>query len=112
LNKKYNGLDDNQKLILREYINNVSNTNCLGEFVCKHITNVVSELTTISKRILDSDVVKIKISEVIKQLDRIKPTNGIVKDNQITSLLLSYELLKEIKIQLKKEEAPNEKRRI
>lgn len=107
LNKKYSALDDNQKTVLREYINNVSNTNSLGDFVCKRIDDVKSKLIESSNRILDSDVIKIKISEVVKQLDKIRPTNNIVKDNQIMSLLLSYELLKEVKKQLKKEEAPN-----
>jgi stalled ribosome alternative rescue factor ArfA len=51
---------------------------------------------------------KIKICEVVKQLDKVRPTNGVVKDNQIMSLLLSYELLKEIKKQIKMEEAPND----
>ncbi len=107
LNKKYSNLDDDQKQVLREYINNVSNTNSLGLFVCKKIDEVKKKLVEVSKQILDSDVVKIKINEVVKQLDKVKPTNNIVKDNQIMSLLLSYELLKEVRKQLKKEEAPN-----
>lgn len=107
LNKKYSNLDDDQKLILREYINNVSNTNSLGKFVCEKIDEVKQKLTLVSKSILDEDVLKIKISEVVKQLDKVKPTNNIVKDNQVMSLLLSYELLKEVTKQIKKEEAPN-----
>jgi hypothetical protein len=112
LNKKYNGLDDDQKLILREYIESVSNTNSLGEFVCKKIDEVKIKLTEAYKKILDGEVIKIKIAEVIKQIDKVKPTNGIVKDNQIMSLLLSYELLKEVRRQLKREEAPNEQKTI
>lgn len=107
LNKKYSNLDDNQKSILREYINNVSNTNSLGEYVCGKIDEVKQKLIEVSSKILDSEVIKIKINEVTKQLDKVRPTNSIVKDNQIMSLLLSYELLKEVTKQLKKEEAPN-----
>lgn len=107
LNKKYSALDDSQKEILREYINNVSNTNSLGEFICNKIDEVKQKLIEVSKNILDSEVIKIKINEVTKQLDKVRPTNSIVKDNQIMSLLLSYELLKEVTKQLKKEEAPN-----
>jgi DNA mismatch repair ATPase MutS len=107
LNKKYSNLDDNQKSILREYINNVSNTNSLGEYVCGKIDEVKQKLVEVSGKILDSEVIKIKINEVTKQLDKVRPTNSIVKDNQIMSLLLSYELLKEVTKQLKKEEAPN-----
>lgn len=107
LNKKYSVLDDDQKSILREYINNVSNTNSLGDYICSKIDEVKQKLTDVSKKILDSEVIKIKINEVTKQLDKVRPTNSIVKDNQIMSLLLSYELLKEVTKQLKKEEAPN-----
>lgn len=107
LNKKYSDLDCDQKEILREYINNVSNTNSLGLFVCQKIDEIKQKLADVSKKILDSEVIKIKINEVTKQLDKIRPTNNIVKDNQIMSILLSYELLKEITKQLKKEEAPN-----
>lgn len=107
LNKKYCVLDEEQKTILREYINNVSNTNSLGTFICKQIDDVSEKLMAESKKILDSDVIKIKISEVVNQLNRIKPKNNIIRDNQIMSLLLSYDLLKEIRNQIKKEEAPN-----
>jgi hypothetical protein len=38
---------------------------------------------------------------VIRQLDKVKPTpSKIVKDNQVMVVLLSYELLKEIKKQV------------
>jgi hypothetical protein len=107
LNKKYSALDNNQKEILREYINNISNTNSLGEFICKKINEVKSSLISESNKIIDSNVIKIKINEVVKQLENIRPVNNMVKDNQLISLLLSYELLKEIRKQLKKEEAPN-----
>ena len=99
LNKKYKSLDDNQKSVLREYINNVSNTNSLGSFICEKISDVKAQLAELSTKIKDSEVVKIKINEVIHQLDKIKPTK-LVKDNQVMVVLLSYELLKEIKKQV------------
>jgi hypothetical protein len=108
MNKKYSILDEDQKIILREYINNVSNTNSLGNFISDRIDDVKVKLSEISVTILDADAMKIKICEVVKQLDKVRPTNGVVKDNQIMSLLLSYELLKEIKKQIKMEEAPND----
>jgi len=98
LNKKYKSLDDNQKSVLREYINNVSNTNSLGSFICEKISDVKAQLAELSTKIKDSEVVKIKINEIIHQLDKIKPTK-IVKDNQVMVVLLGYELLKEIRRQ-------------
>lgn len=99
LNKKYQSFDENQKSVLREYINNISNTNSLGSFICEKISDVKAQLAELSTKIKDSEVVQIKINEVVHQLDKIKPTK-IVKDNQVMVVLLSYELLKEIKKQV------------
>jgi hypothetical protein len=99
INKKYKQLDDNQKSVLREYINNISNTNSLGSFLITKIDEVKLELGALSAKVKDSDVVKIKINEVVRQLDKVKP-NKVVKDNQIMVVLLGYELLKEIKKQV------------
>jgi len=99
LNKKYKSLDDNQKSVLREYINNISNTNSLGSFISEKISDVKAQLAELNSKVKDSEVVKIKINEVIHQLDKIKPTR-LVKDNQVMVVLLSYELLKEIRKQV------------
>ena len=96
LNKKYKSLDDDQKSVLREYINNISNTNSLGTFICEKIGDVKAQLTELNTKIKDSEVVKIKINEVIHQLGRIKPSK-VVKDGIIMTVLLSYELIKSIK---------------
>ena len=108
MNKKYKDLDENQKTVLREYINNISNTNSLGAYIIREVDNVKKQLSELSSTISDNDVIKIKINEVVRQLDRVKPTpSKVVKDNQIMVVLLSYELLKEIKKQV--EEKKNEK---
>ena len=97
MNKKYKDLDENQKTVLREYINNISNTNSLGSFLTNQVDDVKKQLGELSSKINDNDVIKIKINEVVRQLDKIKPLQGkIVKDNQVMVVLLSYELLKEI----------------
>lgn len=101
MNKKYCDLDENQKNVLREYINNISNTNSLGAYVIKEVDNVKSQLHELTSKIKDDDVIRIKINEVVRQLDKVKPTpSKVVKDNQIMVVLLSYELLKEIKKQV------------
>jgi hypothetical protein len=101
MNKKYNDLDENQKNVLREYINNISNTNSLGAYIVREVDNVKSQLHELSSKIKDDDVIRIKINEVVRQLDKVKPTpSKIVKDNQVMVVLLSYELLKEIKKQV------------
>ncbi len=101
MNKKYKVLDENQKGVLREYINNISNTNSLGTYINGQVDNIKSKLHELSSKINDNDVIKIKINEVVRQLDKIKPQpNKVVKDNQVMVVLLSYELLKEIKSQI------------
>jgi hypothetical protein len=101
MNKKYKDLDDNQKNVLREYINNISNTNSLGSFITTQVDNVKNQLNELSNKIKDNDVIQIKINEVVRQLDRYKPAqNKIVKDSNVMVVLLGYELIKEIKNQI------------
>ena len=101
MNKKYKDLDENQKNVLREYINNISNTNSLGEYIVKEVDSVRKQLNELTLKIKDNDVIRIKINEVVRQLNKVKPLpNKIVKDNQVMVVLLSYELLKEIKKQV------------
>jgi hypothetical protein len=98
MNEKYKNLDDNQKNILREYINNISNTNDLNNIVLKEFDKIKVQLSEYKSKI-DNKVVKIKINESIKQFDKIKIVKG-VKDNHIMAILLGYELLKEVKAQI------------
>ena len=94
MNKKYKDLDESQKMVLREYINNISNTNKLGQFIMERVQDIKQQLAGVIEKVSDSDVVRIKINEVVHQLDKIKPTK-IVKDSQVAVVLLGYELVKE-----------------
>lgn len=99
-NDKYESvLDDEQKVVLREYICNVSNTNNFDTFVKTKVLDIKKSLVEVIDKIKDSDVMKIKIREVVNQLDKINPSK-IVKDNHVMVLMLSYELLKEVRKQL------------
>lgn len=102
LNKEYSSkLDDEQRTILKEYICNVSNTNQFDVFVKGHITKIKTKLQEAISTGIDSDIVKIKIKEVINQLEKINPSK-VVKDSHVTVLMLSYELLKEISTAVEK----------
>ena len=92
-------LDDEQKNVLKEYICNVANTNSFDVFVRNKVSEIKVCLTEVVNKIKDSDVMKIKINEVVNQLDKINP-GKTVKDNHVMVLMLSYELLKESKKQL------------
>jgi hypothetical protein len=99
LNEKYDSvLDDEQKSVLREYICNVANTNNFDVFVKQRVSEIKKSLNEVVGKIKDSNVVQIKIREVVNQLDKINP-GKIVKDNHVMVLMLSYELLKEVKKQ-------------
>jgi hypothetical protein len=94
-NKKYSSLDESQQTLLKNYINNISNTNSLREYINKQVPSIKNKINKYSQSI-DDDVVKIKLKEVISQLD--KTTAGkVVRDSQVSTILISYELIKELK---------------
>ena len=93
-NDKYKSLDENQRTLLREYINNLANTNSLREHINAEVPKVKAQIQS-KLRGIDDKVVRIKLEEVIKQLDTIKKGNT-VRDNQVTALIIGYEIVKEI----------------
>ena len=72
-NKKYTNLSESQKSLLREYINNISNSNSFGKFINEEITKVVNELKPLLKKVNDK-VVKIKLTEAVNQIDNLECT--------------------------------------
>lgn len=94
-NKKYSNLNDSQKNLLREYINNVTNTTKFGEYYTNQLKNVVTELHSIHKTMEDK-VTKIKLRETINVL-KAQKIGKKVTDEQVSSLMMAYELVKEIK---------------
>ena len=94
-NKKYSNLSESQKSLLKEYINNISNSNSFGKFINEEITKVVNELKPLLKKVNDK-VVKIKLSEAINQAKNFT-TKSVVKDNQVVTLMRYYELIKELR---------------
>ncbi len=93
-NGKYKKLNSMQRNLLKEYINNISNTNSLREFINTEVKKVKQILSKILPKV-DDDITKIKLSEAINQVDTIKK-GKIVKDKQVVSLMRYYELIKEL----------------
>ena len=94
-NTKYKKLDESQKNLLKQYINNVSNTNSLRGFVDEEVVNIKKELNTELPRVTD-EITKIKLSEAINQVENL--TKGkVVDEKQVLTLMRYYELIKEIK---------------
>jgi len=93
-NGKYKKLNSMQRNLLKEYINNISNTNSLREFINGEVKKVKEILNKLLPKVND-DITKIKLTEAIKQVDGIKK-GKIVKDKQVVSLMRYYELIKEL----------------
>lgn len=94
-NKKYSNLNDVQKNLLREYINNVTNTSKFGEYYSNQLKLVVTELHSIYTKMEDR-ITKIKLKETINVL-KTQKIGKKVTDEQVSSLMMAYELVKEIK---------------
>lgn len=93
-NEKYSELNEDQKMLLKNYINNISNTNSLREYINEQLPVIRGKIAKLSKNV-DDKVVKIKLKEVISQLNKVKE-GRVVKDSQVSAVLMSYELIKEL----------------
>jgi hypothetical protein len=94
-NSKYSTLSDKQKGVLKEFINNISNTTKLREFVNSNFKSITEEITTLIPTISDKTT-QIKLTEVITLLQPLDKTQS-VKDENIISLLQYHQLIDEIK---------------
>ena len=95
-NKKYEVLTSGQKEILKEYINSISNSPQLKEFVDKKALQLKRRLLKAQKNLKDN-VLKIKLRELSNLLEEKIVNFPTVKDDNILSLLQYEELLKELK---------------
>ena len=93
-NKKYSSLSKNQRNLLKEYINNISNTNSLKEFVETETIKVKSKLQSFLPKVSDK-VTKIKLKEAINQAETLMK-GRIVEDKQVVTLMRYYQLVKEL----------------
>jgi hypothetical protein len=93
-NDKYSGLGENQKNLLKEYVNSVTNSPALKSFINKEIKTVKKTITGYSKKVEDKAVI-IKLKET---RDMIKPLckKSSVSDDNVINLLNYYELINEL----------------
>lgn len=92
-NEKFSSLTEDQKELLKQYINNAENKNTLKEYVNKIIPSVKSKLL---ESINGKDkVLKIKIKGIINLLEGIR-AKKVIDDSNIISIMKSYELIKEL----------------
>jgi hypothetical protein len=93
-NKKYSTLSKSQRKLLKEYINNISNTNSLKEFIESETTKVKQKLQSYLPTV-DDKVTKIKLNEAVNQADTLMK-GRIVEDKQVVTLMRYYQLVKEL----------------
>jgi hypothetical protein len=93
-NGKYADLNDNQKLVLKEFINSVDSTPKLREFYNTKITEIKTNLNELNKKV-QNKAISIKINEIN---NIITPLNKISKigNDDLVNLLQYYELLEEL----------------
>lgn len=94
-NGKYGELNDDQKEVLKEFINSVDNTPKLKEYYNGKVMYLKEELTKLSTSVKNK-AIQIKLSEVANILTPLSKTSNVNDDNLI-NLLQYCELLHELK---------------
>ncbi len=94
-NDRYSDLQDNQKTLLKEYVNSVTNSPALKSYLNQEINEVKKDLAKYSKKVKDK-AVAVKLNET---KDMIKPLckKSSVNDDNVINLLNYYELVNELK---------------
>jgi len=93
-NGKYESLNENQKTVLKEFINSIDSTPKLKEFYNTKITEIKSELSKLNKKVSDKTI-KIKLTEVNNMLTPLGKLSKIDNDD-LVNLLQYYALLEEL----------------
>ena len=93
-NKKYDDLSNEQKNLIREYIENVSTTNSLKGYIQSEAKIIREKLEKKTKQITDK-VLIIKLREVINLLDQYNTLKN-VDENHVTALLRYYNLINDL----------------
>jgi hypothetical protein len=93
-NDQYGNLNNNQKNVLKEFINGVDSTPKLKEFYNTKINEIKTHLSNLNKQVTDK-ITQIKINEVINILPSLGKNNKVTDDHLI-NLLQYYQLVEEL----------------
>jgi len=94
-NQKYSNLNESQKRMLREYINNVTNSVKLRKYVVTEILNLKSNIAKL-KTSIQNKVIRIKLTEVSNLLTKLGKRHSL-QDKDVLTMLRYYELVNELK---------------
>jgi hypothetical protein len=93
-NDQYGNLNNNQKNVLKEFINGVDSTPKLKEFYNTKINEIKTHLSNLNKHVTDK-ATQIKINEIINILPNLSK-NDKVNDDHLINLLQYYQLVEEL----------------
>ena len=93
-NKKYSDLNENQKVLLREYISNVSNTNNFKSLIQAEAVHIKEIFQKNMFRVKDT-ALKIKLKEIVNLLDEYTDIKKI-EENHVSAILRYYSLIEDL----------------
>jgi hypothetical protein len=94
-NEKYSNLLPEQRNVLKTYINNITNTVSLREFINQELNNIKDSLVSLQSFVQDKRT-QIKLTELISIIRPLEKTES-AKDDDILNILQFHELIHEIK---------------
>ena len=94
-NDKYSNLQENQKTLLKEYVNSVTNSPSLKSYINQEIKEVKKTIQGYSKKVEDK-AVAVKLTET-KGMIKLLCKKTSVNDDNVINLLNYYELVNELK---------------
>jgi len=94
-NERYDGLSIEQKKLLEQYINNITNSTTLKTYIEARIPEIKQELELLYEKV-DDDITKIKLEEVTNNLDNFMK-GAIATNEHVLRLLRYYALINELK---------------
>ena len=92
-NERYSNLNESQKNLLKEYINNISTSNKLKDYCNEQVKIIKKDL----KQIMDTtpdQVRKVKLQEIAKLINEV-PVNKTITEGDVSNILNYMELIKE-----------------
>lgn len=97
-NEKYGDLYEEQRQLLKKFINNVSNTNNFKEYVVEEVdklNNKIEQLIESFSGSSNEEILTIKLKEAQELLPELKRGNT-VSDEQVENMMMYYQLVNEL----------------
>ena len=96
INKKYTNLTNNQKSILKEYINSISDDKKFRLFLETKLPSLKKSLSSKVNKVKEK-VLRIKLKEAINCIDKFCLNESKTTDKSVVQMLRYYELDKELR---------------